>query len=174
MVGGLDVCTWTWTYVVKVNAKTTHEIIAMTGEEYLDLKNVKTEVKNIQQWKENLLLDEIVHGMKSGEILDPLKVEKGQPREFCVMDKHSMYELVKNADAHGGYVHAKWLQDHKGDEVRSRLVATQLATGERLDVTQSAPPLRVARLLLAIASLHVDENDARDWVRFLLRSITQP
>ena len=70
-----------------------------------------------------------------------------------------------NADARGGcHAHAKWLQDHESDDVRCRLVATQLAIGERLEVTQSTPPLMVARLLLAIASLHVDENEAHDWV----------
>ena len=46
-----------------------------------------------------------------------------------------------------------------GDEVPCRLVATKLAIGERLDVTQSTPTLMVAWLLLAIASLHVDENE---------------
>ena len=80
------------------------------------------------------------------------------------MSEHNMYELVKTADARGGSrAHAKWLQDHMGDHVRCRLVATQLAIGEKLDVAQCSPPLMVARLFLAIASLHVDENEARDW-----------
>ena len=52
----------------------------------------------------------------------------------------------------------------QGDEVRCRLVAAHVALGERLDVTQSTPPLMVARLLLTIASLLLDENEARDWV----------
>ena len=33
--------------------------------------------------------------------------------------------------------------------------------GESLDVTQSTPSVKVARLLWAIAKLHVDENKAR-------------
>ena len=41
-------------------------------------------------------------------------------------------------------------------------VASQLAIGERLDDTQSTPPLMVAMLLLATASLHVDKTEARD------------
>ena len=58
----------------EMKATTTHEIIAMTSEEYSDLKNIKTEVESIQQWKANHLPSKIV---KSGEILDPVKIEKG-------------------------------------------------------------------------------------------------
>ena len=61
-------------------------------------------------------------------------------------------------------MHAKRLQDGKGDKFRCRLVAMHLAIGERLNVTKSTPSLRVARLLLAIGSLHVGEHEARDWV----------
>ena len=79
------------------------------------------------------------------------------------MSEHNTYELVKNADALGGsHVHAKWLRDHKRDEIRCRLAATQLPIGERLDVTQSTPPSMVARLLLAMTSLHADESEAHD------------
>ena len=70
-----------------------------------------------------------------------------------------MHELVKNADARGGsHVRAKWWRGNRCDEVRCRLVATQLAIGVRLDVSQSTPALIASRLLLAIASLHIDEH----------------
>ena len=49
--------------------------------------------------------------------------------------------------------------DRLVDEVRYRLVATQVATSEGLDDTAMG-----ARLVLAIASLHVDENEAHDWI----------
>ena len=39
----------------EMKATTTHEIIAMTAEEYSDLKNIKTEVESIQQLNANLL-----------------------------------------------------------------------------------------------------------------------
>ena len=53
-----------------------------------------------------------------------------------------------------------WLHDHKGDEVRCRLIATQPAISEKLDARQSFPPLMVTNLLWATASLmHVDGND---------------
>ena len=94
-----------------------------------------------------------MHDTKSGEVLDILKVEKGRLRDLGSINEHNNYEVVKNAVARGGsHVHAKWLQDHKGDEVRCRLLATQLAIGERPDVTQSTPPSMAARLLLSIVS----------------------
>ena len=61
-------------------ATTVHETIAMTAEEHPDLKNVTIEVESIQQWIANLLPVRIVYGTKSGEILDPLNVEKGRHR----------------------------------------------------------------------------------------------
>ena len=122
-------------------------------------------MESIQQWVANLWSGKIVYGTKSTEILDLLKVEKSPLRELGFMNEHSMYDHLKNADVIvGSYVHMKWLRDHEGDEVRCRLVATQLAICERLDVTQSTPPLMVARLMLAIASLHADENEVHDWV----------
>ena len=45
-----------------MNATTTHEVTALTAEKYPGLKNVKTKVKSIQQWKANLLPDQIVYG----------------------------------------------------------------------------------------------------------------
>ena len=56
-------------------------------------------------------------------------------------------------------LHAKQLEDNHEDEVGCRLVATQLAIGERLNVTQSTQPLVVARLLVAIVPPRVDENE---------------
>ena len=81
------------------------------------------------------------------------------------MNDHSTNELVKHADARGGCrVHARiGCKKNMGDEVRRRLVATQRAIGESPDVTQSTPPLMVARLLLEIASLQADGNEAHDW-----------
>ena len=41
-------------HVWEMNAKTTHDVIAMTSEEYSDLQHVTTEVERIQQWNANL------------------------------------------------------------------------------------------------------------------------
>ena len=45
-----------------------NEIIAMTAEEYSDLKNVTTEAENIQQWRENLLQGKVVYGTQPGRV----------------------------------------------------------------------------------------------------------
>ena len=59
-----------------------------------------------------------MYGTKTGELLDQLA--------------QHMYELVKTVDARGGYrVHEKGLDDPKGDEVQCRLVAAQLALGDK-------------------------------------------
>ena len=63
----------------------TEGINAVSAEETSDLKTATFEVESIQQWKANLLLDNIVYGTKSGEMLDPLKVENGRPRELGLM-----------------------------------------------------------------------------------------
>ena len=89
-----------------------------------------------------------------------MKFETVRLRELGLMSEQNMYELVKNTDACGGsYIHVKWFQGHREDDVRCPPQATELATGERLDVTQSTPSLMVAPLLLATASLRVNENE---------------
>ena len=77
---------------------------------------------------------------------------------------HNWKRAERGPNAFGRTTNRSSACDHKGDEVRCRLVAAQLAIGARLDVTQSTPPLMVARILLAIKSLHVDENEDHDWV----------
>ena len=52
----------------------------------------------------------------------------------------------------GKHVKGGWVEDYKPfTDVRSRLVAKQIAHGSRDDVTQSAPALLIFRLLLALA-----------------------
>ena len=93
-----------------------------------------------------------MYGTKTTALQDPVKVERVRLRCWARMQRN-MYELAKHVGPRGGsHVYAKWLQDSKGDDV------------ERLDVAQSTPPLMVAKLLLATASLHVDEKEVRDWV----------
>ena len=52
----------------------------------------------------------------------------------------------------------KWLQDLKGDAVKARCVAQQVAYGERDDVFSGIPPLAVARTLLAPTASRKVEN----------------
>ena len=78
-----------------MNATTSHEVIAMTAGEYSGMKNVKTKVESIQQWKANLLRDKLANGTKSGEILVSFKVGKGRLRELGFMSEHNIYEVLK-------------------------------------------------------------------------------
>ena len=44
---------------------------------------------------------------------------EGRPRKLGLMTEHNIFKLVTIAAARGGsHVHVKWLQDHKGGEVR--------------------------------------------------------
>ena len=53
-------------------------------------------------------------------------------RKTGLDERASYVRARKERDARGGsHVHAKWLQDHKGDEARCRLVTTQLVTCDR-------------------------------------------
>ena len=47
-----------------------------------------------------------------------------------------------------------WVEDNKGDVVRSRLFVKQIAYDYRDDVSQSTPALSVFRMMLAFASLN--------------------
>ena len=52
-------------------------------------------------------------------------------------------------------VYGKWLDDAKGtpedpDAVRSRLVATQVNTHAREDVTQATPPIKASRIIVSL------------------------
>ena len=72
----------------ETNATTMLEIIAMIADEQHPVpKNVKTEVDSIHQYENNFGAGQH-SARKSGEILDPLKVEKGRLRELGLMSEH--------------------------------------------------------------------------------------
>ena len=94
-----------------------------------------------------------IYGARSGEPLDPVKVAAGRQREIDNINRHDVKEDVLNSEAVGG-VHVKgdWVEDNKGDVVRSRFVVKQIAYYYRDDVSQSTPALLVFRMMLAFAS----------------------
>ena len=94
-----------------------------------------------------------IYGARSGEPLDPVKVAAGREREMDSIYRHDVKEDVLNSEAVGG-VHVKgdWVEDNKGDVVRSRFVVKQIAYYYRDDVSQSTPALLVFRRMLAFAS----------------------
>ena len=61
-------------------------------------------------------------------------------------------ELVKTSECkQGAHVKGGLVEDNKGDIVRSRFVAKQVAYDQRDDVSQTTPALLIFRLLLSIA-----------------------
>ena len=64
-------------------------------------------------------------------------------------------------------VYGKWLDDVKGtpedpDAVRSRLVATQVNTYAREDVTQATPPIEASRVIVSQAATKTNANGQHD------------
>ena len=75
------------------------------------------------------------------------------------MNDHHVYDWIDEADIPKGtkVETSRWLDDLKprdGDEnhVRSRIVVQQYNVGSRHDVHQGTPPLKVLRMLLALAT----------------------
>ena len=94
-----------------------------------------------------------IYGTRSGEPLDPVKVAAGRQREMDSIYRHDVKGDVLNSEAVGG-VHVKgdWVEDNKGDVVRSSFVVKQIAYDYRDDVSQSTPALLALRMMLAFAS----------------------
>ncbi len=60
--------------------------------------------------------------------LDPVAVQAGRKKEMDSIARHGVVELVRTAEAVGGsHVKGGWVEDWKGDIVRSRFVAKQVA-----------------------------------------------
>jgi hypothetical protein len=101
-----------------------------------------------------------VRGTKSGQPLDLTKVMEGRQRELDSIHRFNVKRdiTVQEARSKGlKFVHAKWLDDVKPTPadplaVRSRLVATEVATYAREDVSQSTPPLKGSRLIVSLAA----------------------
>ena len=100
-----------------------------------------------------------LYGDRTGKLLNPEKVIKGRLTELKHMNDHHVYDWIDEADIPKGtkVETSRWLDDLKprdGDEdhVRSRIVVQQYSFDKRLDVHQGTPPLKVLRLLLALAT----------------------
>ena len=98
--------------------------------------------------------DKPVYGTRSGELLDPQKVQVGRQKEYDSILRHGVMELVKSNECRSGAAHVRggWVEDYKGDVVRSRFVAKQVAYERRADVSQSTPALLVFRLMMSLAA----------------------
>ena len=93
-----------------------------------------------------------VVGVKFGVVLDPAKVQVARRKEIDSIARPEVVELVKTSECkQGAHVKGGWVEDNKGDIVRSRFVAKQVACDQRDDVSQTTPALLIFRLLLSIA-----------------------
>ena len=103
-------------------------------------------------------------------LLDTQKVYEGQLRELANIEKLEVAEPIQLQGARAQnleIVHGKWLDDLKGtpedpDAVRSRLVATQVNTYVREDVTQAAPPIKASRIIVSQAATKTNAKGQRD------------
>ena len=90
-------------------------------------------------------------GVKSGVVLDPVKVQVARQKGIDSIARHEVVELVMTSERTQVTHVGGWVEDNKFDTVRSRFVAKQVAYDQRNDVSQTTPALLIFRLLLSIA-----------------------
>ena len=123
-----------------------------------------------EQWAQRVIdWDKKYYGAKSGTLLDPQKVYEGRLRERANIEK-LVAEPIQLQEARAqslDIVYGKWLDDAKRtpeylDAVRSRLVATQVNTYVRQDVTQATPPIKAYRIIVSQAATETHAKGQHD------------
>ena len=122
-----------------------------------------------EQWtQQGIDWDKKYCGAKSGNLLDTREVWEGQLRELGEKLEVAEPTPVQEARAQNlEIVYGKWLDDAKGTPegpaaVRSRLVATQVNTYAREDVTQATPPIKASRIILSQAATKTNAKGQHD------------
>ena len=99
-------------------------------------------------------------------MLDTQKVYEGRLRELANIENLEVAEPIKLQEARAQnleIVYGKCLDDVKGTPaVRSRLVATQVNTYAREDVTQATPPIRASRIIVSQAATKTNAKSHHD------------
>ena len=101
---------------------------------------------------------------------DTQKVYEGRLRELANIEKLEVAEPIQLQEAREQsleIVYGKWLDDVKGTPedpkaVRSRLVATQVNTYVREDVTQAAPPIKASRITVSQGATKTNAKGQHD------------
>ena len=100
-----------------------------------------------------------LYGDRTGKLVDPEKVVKGRLTELKHVNDHHVHDWIDEADIPKGtkIETSRCCDDLKprdGDDttVRSRDVVQQYNVIKREDVHQGTPPLKVLRMLLALAT----------------------
>ena len=113
------------------------------------------------QWSHQVIdWDTKYYGTKSGNLLDTQMVYEGRLSELANIEKLEVAEPIRLQEARAQnleIVYGKWLDDVEGTPedpkaVRSRLVATQVNTYAREDVTQATPPTKASRIIVSQAA----------------------
>ena len=124
-----------------------------------------------EQWTQQVVdWDKKYYGAKSGTLLDTQKVYEGRLKELVNIEKLEVAEPIQLQEARAQnleIVYGKWLDDAKGtpedpDAVRSRLVATQVNTHAREDVTQATPPIKASRIIVSLAATKTNVKGQHD------------
>ena len=123
------------------------------------------------KWTQRVIdWDKKYFGAKSGDLLDKQKVYEGRLRELANIEKLEVAEPIQLQEARAQNletVYGKWLDDVKGtpedpEAVRSRLVATQVNTYAREDVTQATPPIKASRTIVSQAATKTNAKGQHD------------
>ena len=98
----------------------------------------------------------LVYATKSGAVLDPQAVPAGRRKQLQAIEEQKAIILVPHDFPLAGAkrTRSKWLDDYSssGTEVKTRLVATEVAYGNRDDCFAGAPPLKALRLVVSLAA----------------------
>ena len=123
------------------------------------------------QWTQRVIdWDKKYYGAKSGTLLYTQKVHEGRLRELANIEQLEAAEPIQLQEARAQnleIVDGKWLDDAKGtpedpDAVRSRMVATQVNTYVREDVTQATPPMKASRIIVSQAATKTSAKGQHD------------
>lgn len=120
-----------------------------------DLERDGNETKENLDWVRFELVTEPgpIYGHLSGQPLCKVKVAIGRTTEVQRMDEFTVYAEVDEKEAVGRKkIRSKWLDDNKGDAVRSRLVAQEVGYTKREDTFAATPPLKGIGIIISLCA----------------------
>ena len=117
-----------------------------------DVKNGVNMLGHLGEEDEEMFIDDI-----PGKILDPEMTRKGREKELSIADEMGLYEKMTwdEARSRGAkkFIKTRWVETLKGlpeeQEVRSRLVAKEIARTARDDLFSPTPSLESLRWILS-------------------------
>ena len=92
-----------------------------------------------------------IEEVKSGVVLDSLKMQVSRQYEIDCIARHQVVEFVRTSEfKQGTHAEGSWIENSKGDIVRYRSAAKQAAYEQRRDVRQTISALPIFPLLFSI------------------------